>query len=148
MGLTDEQIAALRSKETTKQKAKTPHQHTEYRSAQKGPLRFYERSMPCANHEGYRGSGCGSPTYCKVEHEPLCMMHALRRLNELVIMMDERLASRGSHAAQSIQQGEQESLSIYEAAIRKQEGDERILRDVEQIRHREVTSSESQLGLF
>ena len=50
---------------------------------QNGPLKFYDREMRCASR------GCGSSTYCKVEHVPLCMMHSLRKLNELVVQVTE-----------------------------------------------------------
>lgn len=141
MGLTKEEIDRLLAKKREKERGKTPHQHTEYRSQQKGPLRWYEHSMPCSNHAGYRGGGCGSPTYCRVEGAPLCMMHALRRLNELVLEMDKNAQAR-------IFQREQQSPSIYEEAIRRQEGDTSILRNSEQTREGENTSSQSQLGLF
>jgi hypothetical protein len=50
---------------------------------QNGPLRWYDTEMRCVSR------GCSSPTHCKVEGLPLCMMHSLRKLNELCIEMAE-----------------------------------------------------------
>jgi len=115
MALTDTEIDAILKKKESKQSEKTPRQHSEYRSQQKGPLRWYERPMPCLHHSGNRGSGCGSPTYCKVEHQPLCLMHALLRLNELIMEAEKNAAAR-------LFQRQPESPTIYEEAIRRQEG--------------------------
>jgi hypothetical protein len=52
------------------------------------------------------------------------------------------------NAQARIFQREQQSPSIYEEAIRRQEGDTSILRNSEQTREGENTSSQSQLGLF
>jgi hypothetical protein len=66
MGLTQEQIANLLNPQTA-----APQQN--------GPLRWIDSKARCAS------PGCTSPTYCKVEYVPYCMMHALCKLNELVI---------------------------------------------------------------
>lgn len=46
---------------------------------QRGPMRQFENSMRC------KSQNCGSPTFIKVQGVPLCLMHALRTLNELLI---------------------------------------------------------------
>jgi hypothetical protein len=46
---------------------------------QKGPLRWFDREMRCTSRR------CSSPTYSKVNGIPLCQMHALQKLNELLI---------------------------------------------------------------
>src|SRR4051794_39953201 len=65
---------------------------------QVGPLRMYDVEMLCVvsgyyainseTNERYwkktQGS-CRSPTYFKVEGIPMCMMHALTKLNELLV---------------------------------------------------------------
>jgi len=50
---------------------------------QNGPLRWYDREMRCCK------KGCGSSTYCKIEHKPFCMKHALDELNKLCIQVTE-----------------------------------------------------------
>ena len=44
-----------------------------------GPLRWYDKEMRCSR------KGCGSPTYCRLQHAPLCMMHVIRKMNEMLI---------------------------------------------------------------
>jgi hypothetical protein len=73
VGLTQQQIAELLK----------PKVQVSNAPPQTGPLRYYDREMRCASR------GCGSPTYTKVEHVPLCMTHALRKLNELVVQVTE-----------------------------------------------------------
>jgi hypothetical protein len=51
--------------------------------AQKGPLRYNEDERPCVNLTGK--TTCGSPTHWRVQSVPRCMVHALYRLNELLI---------------------------------------------------------------
>lgn len=46
---------------------------------QVGPLRWVDKDMRCASR------GCSSPTTCKVQGVPYCLMHALRRLNEMLV---------------------------------------------------------------
>jgi hypothetical protein len=62
----------------------TPKQQEVRRNERRGPLRWYDNTLRCAS------KGCGSPTNCKVEGIPYCMMHALRSLNEMVIRMTEQ----------------------------------------------------------
>ena len=50
---------------------------------QKGPLKRYDKEMRCTSRR------CGSPTYYKVEGMPLCTVHALKMLNELIVEMTE-----------------------------------------------------------
>lgn len=49
-----------------------------YEPNQMGPLRWFDKEMRCTERR------CGSPTYCKVVGIPLCTMHALTRLNEML----------------------------------------------------------------
>lgn len=53
--------------------ANVPEQH--------GPLRQFERAMRCASR------GCGSSTFFKLQGIPYCMIHCLRRLNEMLYEM-------------------------------------------------------------
>lgn len=46
---------------------------------QHGPLRWFEKEMRCAS------KGCGSPTGCKLQGIPRCGIHALRKMNEMLI---------------------------------------------------------------
>jgi len=46
---------------------------------QKGPLRWRDKDMRCAS------KGCSSPTTCQVKGIPYCMMHSLRKLNEMLV---------------------------------------------------------------
>lgn len=50
---------------------------------QNGPLRWYDYTMRCTS------LGCNSPTYCKVEGAPKCLMHALKELNQIAINVTE-----------------------------------------------------------
>lgn len=58
-----------------------------------GPVRFVDEELLCIV-SGYRDNdgnwiktkgACRSPTYIKVEGIPTCMMHALRKLNEMLV---------------------------------------------------------------
>ena len=81
MGLTVEQIKELLSK---------PEKGKVYpRPVQKGPLRWFDKVNRCASR------GCASPTYCKVEHVPYCMKHALDKLNDLCMEMLQVIENRG-----------------------------------------------------
>lgn len=63
---------------------------------QYGPLRFYDKEMRCIvsgrmeegrfvkNNKGK----CNSPTHIKLQGIPTCSMHALRKMNELLIEME------------------------------------------------------------
>ena len=62
--LTDEQL-----------KASEPYEAPQ----QLGPLRQCEREMRCASR------GCGSSTFFKLQHTPYCMIHLLRRMNQMLI---------------------------------------------------------------
>lgn len=55
---------------------------------QYGPLRWFDKEMRCVSR------GCSSPTYCKVEHKPLCMIHSLRTLNELLTESSEKVGEK------------------------------------------------------
>lgn len=46
---------------------------------QNGPLRQFELEMRCAS------KGCGSSTFFKLQGVPRCMMHCLRKMNEMLI---------------------------------------------------------------
>jgi len=46
---------------------------------QEGPLRFFDNEMLCTSRR------CGSPTWIKVKGMPLCIAHALRELNQMLI---------------------------------------------------------------
>jgi hypothetical protein len=52
---------------------------------QKGPLRRFDREMQCLNSYGPRKISCRSPTYYKVNGIPLCSVHAIQRLNDIII---------------------------------------------------------------
>src|SRR5262245_19553413 len=52
---------------------------------QDGPLRWYDATMRCT------ARGCASPTYCKVDGIPLCTMHSLSRLNDMVIDLTNKI---------------------------------------------------------
>jgi hypothetical protein len=71
VGLSANDVKALLSPKVSDSKA----------PLQDGPLRWYDHEMRCAS------KGCSSPTYCKVEGVPYCMMHSLRKLNELVVQV-------------------------------------------------------------
>lgn len=45
---------------------------------QEGPLRFVET-------KGFCSEGCRSPTYVKIRGEYHCLIHAVRKLNDLLI---------------------------------------------------------------
>jgi hypothetical protein len=77
MSLPIEEIQRLLNKPETPKPRKYPI------PVQNGPLRFYDREMRCASRR------CGSPTHMKVEGISYCNMHALRRLNELVVELTE-----------------------------------------------------------
>lgn len=80
-GLTSEQILGLL---TPKAKVKPKAVKPKYPPPpQNGPLKWFDKEMRCSS------KGCGSPTYLKVEYKPLCSVHALRKLNELVIEVTE-----------------------------------------------------------
>lgn len=49
---------------------------------QRGPLRWYDKEMRCALR------GCTSPTYCRINGIPRCMIHALHDLNELLLAFE------------------------------------------------------------
>lgn len=51
------------------------------RDEQFGPLRWYDVEMRCAARR------CNSPTYCKVDGIPNCTMHALKRLNDVIVQL-------------------------------------------------------------
>ena len=44
-----------------------------------GPLRFFDNEMLCTSRR------CGSPTWIKVKGMPLCIAHALRELNQMLV---------------------------------------------------------------
>lgn len=71
MSLTTEQIKELLELDSL------PKQFP--RIKQEGPLRFVDETMSCVSR------GCGSPTWCKVKGIPMCLMHALRELNQMLI---------------------------------------------------------------
>ncbi len=50
-----------------------------------GPLKWYDKEMRCASR------GCRSPSYCKVEGIPYCVMHALHKLDILCHELTTRL---------------------------------------------------------
>jgi hypothetical protein len=59
-----------------------PQESKEYqwpRVEQKGPLRQFDNEMRCASR------GCRSPTHFKVKGIPYCMIHAMRKLNDMLI---------------------------------------------------------------
>jgi hypothetical protein len=55
---------------------------------QVGPIRFYDLPFTCASR------GCRSTTYIKVQGVPLCMMHALKRANELLVKGGESMSEQ------------------------------------------------------
>lgn len=46
-----------------------------------GPLRHFDREMRCASR------GCSSPTHFKLQGIPLCMIHCLRKMNEMLLAL-------------------------------------------------------------
>jgi hypothetical protein len=52
---------------------------------QKGPLRRYEREMQCLNTWGVKKISCRAPTYLKLNGIPLCSVHALWRMNDIIM---------------------------------------------------------------
>ena len=54
---------------------------------QHGPLRRFEREMRCVSRATSPGNAknCGSGTFFKVQGIPMCMMHALLALNNLLV---------------------------------------------------------------
>jgi len=44
-----------------------------------GPLRWFDRELRCTSRR------CNSPTYCKIKGMPLCSMHALVMLNDMLV---------------------------------------------------------------
>ena len=46
---------------------------------QEGPLRYYDRTTPCAS------KGCRSPSHYKVQGVTYCTPHALKKLNHMLI---------------------------------------------------------------
>ena len=53
---------------------------------QSGPLRWFDKEMRCL-HDGVfdkRRIVCHSPTYCKLDGVPMCTIHALKVMNELL----------------------------------------------------------------
>lgn len=77
--LDDDEILELLGKGKSKPKPKSQHKGPYRPNPQKGPLRFFDKEMRCANR------GCGSPTHLKVEGIQRCMAHALDRLNEMLV---------------------------------------------------------------
>jgi len=58
------------------------------RNEGRGPIRWYDNSLAC-QHRGDVYS-CGTQTFIRFEGRPLCMVHAIKELNELVIQMQEQ----------------------------------------------------------
>lgn len=71
--LSPEQIIAL-LKQDTAATCSMGHNIPE----QYGPLRHYDVTMRCASR------GCGSPTHFKLNDIPYCMIHCLRRMNDML----------------------------------------------------------------
>lgn len=72
--LSQEQIAALLKQDTATECSmghKIPEQH--------GPMRHYDRTMRCASR------GCGSPTHFKLQGISYCMIHCLRKMNDMLV---------------------------------------------------------------
>jgi hypothetical protein len=80
MPLSPDEIAGLLSKTATG--ATKTAKYSYHINEQFGPLRWFEKEMRCAC------KGCNSPTYCKVEGIPRCMIHALRELNDLLVAVE------------------------------------------------------------
>jgi hypothetical protein len=53
---------------------------------QVGPLRRYDTAMTCTSRR------CGSPTFFKFQGAPLCMIHCLNAMNQMIhdLTTDER----------------------------------------------------------
>lgn len=50
---------------------------------QYGPLRQFDKEMRCMS--GTKLHRCGSSTFYKVNGVPMCMTHALRALNDIIV---------------------------------------------------------------
>lgn len=88
MGLTPEQVKALIAP-----KPKAPKQTTRKRlqpyvpAPQLGPLKRYDREMLCENFS--YGGTCRAPTHYVIEGKPLCGLHALYVLNNMIHELTE-----------------------------------------------------------
>ena len=54
---------------------------------QYGPLRRFDKEMRCQNGEKHRR--CGSSTFFKLNGTPLCMIHAIYKMNEMLYTPEE-----------------------------------------------------------
>jgi|SRR6516225_1243224 hypothetical protein len=92
--LTGKPIPLELLKQLVNENAHTERQKRKYPiPEQYGPLRRFDRELRCASR------GCGSPTYYKVDGIPYCTVHALRQLNDLVMVLTKRIEDgyRGSY---------------------------------------------------
>lgn len=76
-----------------------------YTSTQVGPLRWFDREMRCLSKR------CGAPTYLKVNGVALCWVHAIRRLNEIIVEMEGRYDGNASSGINAIAEQTEESAA-------------------------------------
>jgi hypothetical protein len=93
MGLTSEEVKSLLEKELSRTHTLRepryigdPEYLAKYpRIKQQGPVRWRDREMRCVS------KGCGTSTYVEVDRIPLCTIHAIRELNDMVHSLTLRL---------------------------------------------------------
>jgi hypothetical protein len=83
MGLTQDQIKALLGPDKSKPpQVHPPRHHVSTRNTKH--VKWYDKEMRCSNKWGLKAIECGSPTYIRVNGLPLCMIHAILKLAEML----------------------------------------------------------------
>lgn len=83
MGLTQDQIKELLEPSKPKPpQVQVTKQHVSKRNTKH--VKWYDKEMRCSNKYGPKAIECGCSTYIKVNGLPLCVIHVVMKLSEML----------------------------------------------------------------